>query len=369
MKIGIVTFHYNNNFGAVLQCYALQRFVRELGHEVEIINYVPLDGGVRPFWRGWNIKSGNFLENAQQRIRQLRHQRSASAVFRSFREKFFSMSTHCDSLAGFRNVAKKCDAVICGSDQVWVFERSSPYFLDLGATFKGLRISYAACCGHDHQRSEKFEEIRGLLRDFDFISVRNDFSQTIISNLVDKSVHIVADPTLLIEFDEMMEPRDLPFENYILIYSLSDSLESEQSKILSEIRKKVGDLPVVAVVSNSCPKKSPCAGGHIYDATPMQWVWLIAHASFVYTDSFHGALFSLKYNRLFLVDYKEKWRSLRLLDISRRYRLSSHVSCSVEESIEKIRCMDDNFFSEKDLIEKHVLSSKKWLISSLGSKE
>ncbi len=365
MNVGIITFHYNNNFGAALQCYALQQVITSLGHEVEIIDYVPKNGESLPFWKGWHIRGGGFRKKAKQRLLQLRYQRVATTAFSSFREKYFSLSERCSTVEEFRQVGKNYDAIICGSDQVWVFDRPSPYFLDLGDDFNGLRISYAACCGHDRQRKDKDAEIRELLNQFDFISVRNDFSKAIISPMIGKEVSIVADPTLLVDFDPIQEEYPLPFKAYILIYALSADEESRQVRIIKEIRKKVGNLPVVSVVANSCPRKIVSADLHIYNASPGQWVGLIKNAAYIYTDSFHGALFCVKYDREFIADYKEQWRSLRLLDVAQRYEFDSHVAGNVDETIDKVSQSDPNYKNTKMLMHKHADESKKFLEESL----
>jgi hypothetical protein len=365
MKVGIITFHYNNNFGAALQCYALQQVITSLGHEVEIIDYVPKDGEFKPFWKGWHIRGGGFRKKAKQRLLQLRYQRVATAAFSLFREKYFSLSERCSTVEEFRRVGKNYDAIICGSDQVWVFDRPSPYFLDLGDDFTGLRISYAACCGHDRQRKDKDEEIGKLLKQFDSISVRNDFSKAIISPMVGKDVSIVADPTLLSDFDSIQEKYPLPFKEYILIYALSADEENRQFRIIKEIRKKVGNVPVVSVVANSCPRKIQSADLHIYDAAPGQWIELIKNAAYVYTDSFHGALFCLKYGRDFIADYKEQWRSLRLLDVAQRYGFDSHVAGTVDETVSKVCESNPNYENTKMLLHEHASKSVIFLEKSL----
>ncbi len=302
-----------------------------------------------------------FLKTARKRLLQLRFEYKASHVFSSFRNQYFSLSKRCTTLDDFRSVSAKYDTVICGSDQVWVFKRPSAYFLDLGEKFKGLKISYATCCGHNQQQERKNDEIRKLVNGLDFISVRNNFSREIISSLTNKPIAVVADPTLLIEFNEIMEKRSLPCSQYILMYSLSEDVDGTHQKIIQAIKKKIGDLPVVSVVANSSPQKSKYAKYHIFDVSPQQWIWLIANASFVYTDSFHGALFCIKYNRLFIVDCKEKWRSLRLLDAAERYGFESNIAYSVDDAIVKLEDFDRNYENTHTLIAQHVEESQQFL--------
>lgn len=365
MKIGIITFHYNNNFGAALQCHAFQKVLRGMGHTVEVIDFIPENGERLPFWKGWHIRGGGFRKRARQRILQLRYERVANKAFAAFREKYWTLSKRCDSVQSFRDVATKYDAVVCGSDQVWVWERATPYFLDLGDEYTGQRISYAACCGHDRQRKELENKVRPLLNDFDVISVRNTFSQKIVQELTGEEVPIVADPTVLADFEDVERAYELPYKKYILMYCLSADDGKRQAGIIKKIRENLGDLPVVSIVANSCPRKSPVAGMHIYDANPGQWIWLIKHASFVYTDSFHGVLFCCKYKKDFIADYKEEWRSLRLLDAGGRYGFSSRVHEKSEDYAEGLNIQDLDFGVVHCLMREHKDASLDYLNKAL----
>ena len=366
MQIGLVTFHYNHNFGAALQCYALQKVLKELGHNVDIIDYLPRDGERLPFWRGWQIRSGSFRKRAKQRMLQLLHERAASRAFIKFKEEHWNQSPPCSSLASFRELTSGYDALICGSDQVWVFERPSPYFLDAGNDYSGLRISYAACCGHDRQKEELEDKISSLLNGFDSISVRNEFSKKIIGEMVEKEIAVVADPTVLTTFEEIECEYRLHFDEYILLYCLSEDDFDRQLNIIEKIKEEIGNFPVVSVVANSCPRKNPFADIHIYDAHPGQWVWLIANAQFVYTDSFHGVLLCCKYRKNFTADYKEKWRSLRLLDIARRYGIGDRIHYSEEMMSLRLSTSEVEYSTVHTSMQRHKEESIEFLKQALG---
>ncbi len=82
------------------------------------------------------------------------------------------------------------------------------------------------------------------------------------------------------------------------------------------------------------PHLAPWADIKVCDAGPGEWLYLIAHARFVYTDSFHGALFSIKFKKPFLAYYKEKIRAPRLLDLAKRYAVERSVVGSLDEALE-----------------------------------
>ena len=100
--------------------------------------------------------------------------------------------------------------------------------------------------------------------------------------------------------------------------------------MVRNIRLRVGNLPVVAVVSPLSPQPASYADRVIYDANPAQWLWLINNAEFVYTDSYHGLLFALRAGRPSLAYRREAIRSPRMVDVADRYELHCHVVSGVE---------------------------------------
>jgi hypothetical protein len=367
MKIGILTFHHSNNYGAVLQCFGLQQALKKLGTEVEVLDYIPPEAEPMPFWRGWNIRGGDIKNSFKKRFLQLRHRKAAMQAFEAFRKKHLILSSKCSSNEEVAQVVREYDAVVSGSDQVWVFDRPSPYFLEWGVEYPGRRISYAACCGHDRQRLDKADNVKQWLSAINSISVRNDFSKKIISCLTEKPIVVGADPTLLINYDSLQKKRELPFAEYILVYTLSGDRSRGHGAIISAIKEKVGDLPVVSVVTNSCPASSPLSDLELHDCSPQEWLWLIANARFVYTDSFHGVLFAVKYHREFIADYSEEWRALRLLDVARRYGLANRVAHGVDDAVGKILRGSEVDYAVTDVkIAQHVALSITFLREALA---
>ena len=105
---------------------------------------------------------------------------------------------------------------------------------------------------------------------------------------------------------------------------------------MSEIKKKVGQLPVKSIVlSNESTDIVNFSDEVIYDASPIEWLNLIRNAAFVYTDSFHGIMFSLKFQRDFIAYYREASRASRLLDLMYYFDLSSWIVSSVVEMKQK----------------------------------
>ena len=117
MNIGILTFHWSTNYGAVLQTYALQEYLKELGHEVKIINYVPVKKSIKNCFQYRNpINILNLLKELKK-----------EQAFIPFRKKWLQLTKQYNSLSELQNDSPNLDVYICGSDQVW-----NPYFLAKG---------------------------------------------------------------------------------------------------------------------------------------------------------------------------------------------------------------------------------------------
>jgi len=339
MNVGIVTYHYADNYGAVLQCLALQRTLSELGADVSVINYLPPSAEKPPIWRGWGIRGGSVVQSMRDkffRIRYVNTRRRMRNKFEDFREEYLRFSETCRSNDEIDRVVDGYDVLVAGSDQIWNYACLPMHFLDWSAPFNGKRISYAPCCGRPDQNLNARPEVKEWLSRFDHISVRNEFSKNVVSKFVDKEISVVADPTVLARLTDVEKKVPLPCDEYILMYTLGHEIDGGHNAVIREIREKNGDLPVVAVIPTAHkPHIAPCADIKILDAGPAEWLWLIANASFVYTDSFHGALFSMKYRKPFLAYYAEQGRAPRLLDLAGRYGVGQAVVGSVDDALEK----------------------------------
>ncbi|MEI6561027.1 MAG: polysaccharide pyruvyl transferase family protein [Verrucomicrobiota bacterium] len=368
MKIGILTFHFNPNFGARLQCMALQKVLEQIGHNVEVINYRPVPETPLRFWRGWGLTSGNIASSVRQRWRLLRHGEAARERFRRFNQEHLRISPCCDSLPSIAKLASSFDVIIVGSDQVWnrSYFQDPAYFLDF-AGYPGKRISYAACCGHLDMPQAGMESVRRALQAFNAISVRNEVTFEWVQKLSGLTPQIVCDPTLLYDFPELATPSIAPCHRYILAYVLDEEIKGGHVQAIEQIRQKFGDIPVIAVSPILMHLQAyPWADHVVFDVGPAEWVNLIANAAFVYTDSFHGALFSMKHQRPFLAYYSKPIRAGRLCDIANRYGIDSAIVGSLGEAEKKQSfCASLNYECIQKKISKHREESISFLQKSI----
>lgn len=297
MKIGILTFHRTTNYGASLQAYALQKILQSMDNEVEIIDYrnMKVYSYYDPrFFRGMPIKT--------QIGKLLRYQYNSAIfdLFSVFWEKNFCLSPMCTTHEELGIVEERYDIVVCGSDQVWnpraIFNDFDAFLL---GTAKCKKIAYAASAGAISLWEPYLKTYWGLLHRFDAIAVREKNMQIPTEHLSQKDVHVVLDPTLLLENKDWCKIEDseslkhLPKNGYILVYFLGKN--PEVVRAAQELQRKTG-LPVISLGRKLHGIRSlrPIAG-------PAEFLTLFHHASYVLTSSFHGTVFSIQYQRPFLV--------------------------------------------------------------------
>lgn len=323
MRIGLLTLMHGYNYGGILQCYALKRALEKGNHVVEVIDFHP-----RPTWRkirrigglcgSWGDK---HIVNS---LSSWKYGRQIHNVFQSFRQGHLNLSPPCNSEKQLREVMNRYDAMVVGSDQVWNLDWNIPeYFFDFANDYKGRIFSYAACFGHRNQSGDALTTAGEQLQRFDEISVRNSMSQQIVKEISGRDSSIVADPTLLINFDDMAEQPRIPHKEYILLYALSKERYLSAVPHLKNIAEQRG-LPIVAIQSEVLQNWDMSATDYcIKNPSVNEWLGLFKNAAFAFTDSFHGTLFSIKNRVPFLNYIGNAMSSERVAYAASRYGLSA----------------------------------------------
>lgn len=342
-KIGILTFHYSNNYGGVLQALSLFSIVKALGYETEVINYVPS-----------NYKPYSIIANLGLRKNILKNKTNDLNLFTIWK-KINIMNNHCDLIIkkfdiyrennmvlskrvdenSLETILSDYSAIIVGSDQIWnPSQRKSPiYFLNYGDKYKGKKISYAPDSTTKDVKNEDINILRNALAEFNDISVRNEHTYEFVKTVTKKDTTVVADPTLLFDFQMNREKLS---EEYILTYILGEEIEGSHKKVIEKIRNKYGNIPVYSIkIPTMKFELSPFADKVFYDLDPDEWINMFKNATFVYTDSFHGVLFSLKFHKPFLAYYTEELRSTRFIDLGKRYGIARYIVQKTSEIDDK----------------------------------
>jgi hypothetical protein len=281
MKIGILTFHWSNNYGALLQTYCLSETIRAMGHDVSVIDYLPLGHGIR-WWQGWGIHCGTPML-AMKRLRIDR-----------FRRQYIPLTNRCRNIDQLACLAREFDAIIVGSDQVWngniIGARELPYFLGFADSERSRLISYAATFGEPDQPQHTISLAGPMLRRFHSLSVRDEMSALLVRQLSGEEAEIVVDPTLLFDFRKLPEFR-VPHRDYIATYHISDKHAGLGREVLREVWSSL-QMPAVADGQSADAVK---ADSQVLSAGPLEWLRIIQGASFVCTDSFHAVALAIAF--------------------------------------------------------------------------
>ena len=285
-KVGIVTI-FNSNYGNRLQNYALQESLKKMGVDVETIRNVSL----------LNKKKNNFeyiLRNIKYLFKKddFNDGKDREKYFKEFNNNI-EVSKFCFNWFNLKKI-KKYDMFIVGSDQVWnpTIGRLTRY--DLVTFSNKPKFSYAASFGISELSDEFYRKlVVENLRKYKKISVREEAGKQILTDLGLKS-KVVLDPTMLLSDDEWRivskKPEQYSGKKYILNYFLGE-LAPEYKKIINDYAEK-HNLEIINILDNK---------DKYYFTGPSEFLYLEEHAELICTDSFHSSVFSILFNRPFVV--------------------------------------------------------------------
>lgn len=303
-KIGILTYHFTNNYGGLLQAYSLKTFLKNIGYKVDFINYVPkhveqgdkyinifnlknLKKNIKIFYmKVINFYLNNFLD------------KKFLLKFDNFRKKKLGINSNkINNSKDLKNISTKYKILIAGSDQIWntseQFGLDKNYFLDFSTNT--INISYAASFGKNQIEKKYHHEVKNLIKNFNKISVREKSGSNILKKLTTNKVTLTPDPTFLINnFDSLLPKNKFFKDDYIFCYNLrSDYLARKLSLFLS----KKYNLPILSPFNIN--RRWPQIGKTVYPG-PEEWLSLMKNSKFIVTNTFHGVVFSILFKKKFI---------------------------------------------------------------------
>lgn len=334
MKVGILTLHSNTNFGGGLQQIALFETLKDLGHEPQFL-CVKNDSSSSLLKRLTGILTSysprqlyNAIEEAYRRIEDKHEPETPNWELYNRTDEFNYTQLNYTPKFGLVQLPEyvsKCDVLIFGSDQVWtdVYSDVLPYFGDGMPMFKGKKIAYAACSVHKCVPIYNRRKIKRLLSEFNAISVRDVTTQQLVKNYSKIIPPIVCDPTLLYDFKRYLKSSPIK-DDYIFAYILGDKSSEWHQRNIEKIKASTGISKVVALTT-SLDEKFPWADIVITDALAIDWMNILRESQFVYTNSFHAVIFSLKFHRQFVAYYGDIVRSSRMVGLRKQFGLENRV--------------------------------------------
>lgn len=368
--VGIITIHKINNYGSVLQAYALQKMCELLGYKTEIIDY--------DFPNGFHVgnkyaTSSNARQNeprwskvlfAKALIRQ--HKR-----IRLFVEKYQNLSaSKYHQVEDFAKNPPYYDAYVTGSDQLWNPDHCNgdPSFMLDFAPEDALKISYAASIGSNMIPHELEPLYSNLLTRYKYIAVREKAGAELIHNLIGKEVKVVLDPTLLLnrdDWDKIAVTHRVVKKKYILCYFLNYSFNAFPyvDNLASDIQKQTG----YEIVRLARPPHhlAVCRTTYKIGASPEEFLALVRDAEIVLTTSFHGTAFALNYGKpLFTIVGDRKSGDSRQVNLMHNLGLEKQILSLADPFPVVSEAMYDKG-KEQNILERLRKDSKSYLENAL----
>lgn len=302
MKVGIMTFHRAINYGAVLQAFALCKFINNMGVTCEVIDYhsIPLNETYRIF----DFKKNNPIVGVLKGLIKGNIIVNKKNKFKKFVNNYISLSEIQYEKEELKSLNNKYDLFITGSDQVWSpncvgFDEA--YFLTFAEDKK--KNSYAASIGCKSIPENKREEYKKRLSGYKNISLREINAVTLLKEIgVEADMEVNIDPTFLLSSDTYNDIAVKPSEEkYVLVFSVNMPVN------LLEYAKKLAALKNLKVIYiNDKPIMRVKGIEYKAGVSPEEFLGYIKNAEYVVTNSFHGTVFSVIFHKQFFVEYNTK---------------------------------------------------------------
>lgn len=357
MKIGILTMQRVKNYGSFFVAYCLKKNLEKLGHEVVFVDYKkekPVEKSIKDTFvfsimrKVYHIFRGLFgIKNDMEK---------KSDDFLKRYDKEFWKKLGLSKCAQYRS---KVDLLIIGSDEVFNCTqrgRNVGYSRELfGKNHQAKRlISYAASFGNTTlEKLEKYHiktEIAQMLKEFNEISVRDKNSYHIVNKLINKKPIFHIDPVFTWDLDE--ELPKIHKKDYIVVYAYRNRITNEEQVAIKEFAKKhQKELVTLGTVQEFCDTYIP--------ASPFEALAYIKNADYIITDTFHGTIFSAKYNKKFATIIRESNKQ-KLSDLLERIYMKKREVTDISK-LEQILTQEIDYEKTNAFIKEQTAKSIKYL--------
>lgn len=337
MKIGILTWLHNGNYGSILQAYALQKALRNQGYQTENIDYAPSTvkkvenlmknkNSLKLFLEKWDAYCAKKVAGSPRELSEKQKK------FDDFRENYINITQRYSSPKEVATIDGEFDAYICGSDQIWSPVLLNPVFYFDFLSDTERKIAYACSFGVSSIKGKKATKITNYLNRFDYISVRESSGCEIVKSLTGNVVPVMPDPTLLLQRTDWdkVSRYNLNLNNYIFCYFLS--WNEDYWKYVENVSQQLGyQIVIVPSVKQTYQVDAKI----LKNIGPEEWVGLVKNASYVITDSFHGTVFSIIYNKPFTVlkrfsDDNPRSQNSRIYTLLEHYNLTNRLGINTD---------------------------------------
>lgn len=318
-KIGLAVVTYKDNFGSALQTFATQYKVSQMGYPVECITTDGVQGIIdskkKRYYVGrvfnkeefaylWSFVTSHFIRKKVKNATYTSNMAIRHEQYVRFNNTYLKFSPRVNNLEDLSKLASTYEAIIVGSDQLWRPSNiAGKYFTLEFAPNTVKKIAYSTSFGVAKLHRSIQNHAKKFLKDFDWISVRENSGKTIVKDMIGRDIPVVCDPTMLLSINEWNQyvPQE-PIINgdYIVCYLMGES--TQQREFVKKLRGKTG-YKVVGLLhgSNYNAGDDEWVDEAPYNVGPFEFINLLKHAKYVCTDSFHCSVFSILNNTPFFV--------------------------------------------------------------------
>lgn len=334
--IGIMNFYKADNFGAVLQCYALQQTIELMGEKSEVVNYE-----CKYITKHYKLLHTTSLTQLASDMVYLFDHFLKKKEFEKFRLKYLTVSKQEYNRNTIYNTNQIYDIFITGSDQVFNYKCSGfdySFFLDFVCE-NNDKCAYGASYGFSEIPIAYKKKYRELLQDFKYLSFRENVGVEITEELLARKTLNVIDPTLLAPKKVWDFDCPIKYKRYILVYMLERS--NTLLNFTKNLSKKTG-LEVIYIGSLVRGHRNGLKAKFLGHESPEEFVCLFKNAEYVVTNSFHGTAFSIIFHRQFFTEMLQhggetnnRFTSLlEQLGLVERIMNSENAECIIDRKID-----------------------------------
>lgn len=349
MKICIVTVYNSLNYGAYLQAYALNKYLKKMGVDVSFLK----TNARKPFRTTLKIVLKNLLKF---NFKRMFFEIEKFLKFKNAQKEFCKIKRN-------KKLLKVQDMFIFGSDEIWNISRKdirkNPILFGVGIP-DNYFISYAPSLNTTTLEDiEKDKNFIAAIEKFDRLSVRDYHSLNVIGNITRKNVQVVMDPTFLLDNNEYtILEKDCNKNNFILLYAYMNDLNGEQIKSIKNF-SQLTNLKILSVglYNDWCDENIP--------ASPFEFLSYMKNAKYVITNTFHGTLFSIIYNKQFVTFANNK---VKITDILQRLNLEGR-NATGENNLMRIFENEIDYSGVMSLLESQIKHSKKFIKNSIKERQ
>lgn len=336
MKIGIMSMQRIINYGSFLQAYGLKKIVESLGNEVEFVDYKhepPVQDNVSAILSHPSSKIAMALKflfsprYRKKRYADIKQNKSYKEFYDIFKEEWLPYL----GIDQEQILTPQLDVLVIGSDEVFnctLNDANVGYSLQLFGKDNNAKkvITYAASFGSTTleklQYYKKIDEIAGLLSKIDSISTRDSNSHFIVKELTGVDAVNNVDPVLVYDFDKESN-YEVNLYGYVVVYAYSGRISDKEADAIQKFAHSKGLKTLSIGVMQAFTDE------YIF-ADPFELLAYIKKASYVVTDTFHGAVFAIKYQVPFAVFIRDSNKE-KLTDLLEKYNLNNRIVSSIKD--------------------------------------